>query len=128
MSQQVKVMKQNIAISKETRQKIAKIFKVTERHVFNALNLDYPETDIVKRIRKAAKENGGVMMTTIAVGEAIFFADGTMRIDFENGAFCEFHRNDGTGHIFFAGEEVESFENVTVPMIYEIRDRAASLR
>ena len=43
-------MKKNIAVSKEVREKIAKIFKVTERHVFNALNLDYPETDIVRRI------------------------------------------------------------------------------
>lgn len=121
-------MKRNIAVSKETREKIAKIFKVTERTVFNALNLDYPETDIVKRIRIAAKQNGGVLMATIPAGEAIHFADGTMRMDFDNGAFCEFYRTDGTGHIFFKGEEVETYKHVNVSMIFEIKERAAALR
>lgn len=72
-------MKKNIAVSKDVRKKICMIFKVTERHVFNALNLEYPETDIVRRIRKAAKENGGVMMANVPVGEMIHFADGTLR-------------------------------------------------
>lgn len=121
-------MKKNIAVSKEVRGKIAKIFKVTERHVFNALNLDYPETDIVKRIRIAAKQNGGVLMATIPSGEMIHFADGTMRADFDNGAFCEFHRNDGTGHIFYKGKEVAVYENVSLPMIFDIKEQAAALR
>lgn len=121
-------MKKNIAVSKEVREKIAKIFKVTERHVFNALNLDYPETDIVKRIRFAARQNGGILMATIPSGEAIHFGDGTMRMDFDNGAFCEFYRKDGTGHIFLKGKEVESFENVDIPMIFKIKERAAALR
>ena len=121
-------MKRNIAVSKEARGKIAEIFGVTERHVFNALNLDYPETDMVKRIRKAAKENGGVLMATIPSGEAIHFSDGTMRADFDNGAFCEFYRTDGTGHIFYKGEELAVYENVNLQMIFEIRERAAALR
>lgn len=64
------MMKKNIAVSKETREKIAKLFNVTMRSVWNALNLDYPETDLTKRIRKVAKENGGVVMTSIPAGEA----------------------------------------------------------
>lgn len=121
-------MKKNIAVSKEVREKIAKVFKVSDRHVFNALNLDYPETDIVRRIRVMAKENGGVTMATVPAGEAIFFADGTMRADFDNGAVCEFYRADGTGHIFHKGKEVASYRDVTIPMIYEIKARAAALR
>lgn len=121
-------MKKNIAVSKEVREKIAMIFKVTERHVFNALNLDYPETDKVKRIRIAAKQNGGVLMATVPAGEAIHFADGTMRMDFDNGAICEFYRTDNTGHIFLKGKEVETYENVNIPMIFEIKERAAALR
>lgn len=121
-------MKKNIAVSKEAREKIAKLFDVTMRTVWNALNLDYPETDIIKRIRKAAMENGGVIMATIPAGEAIHFTDGTMRMEFENGAILEFYRTDGTGHIFFKGEEVASFENVTVPMIYDIKALASSLK
>lgn len=121
-------MKKNIAVSKETREKLARIFKVTERHVFNALNLDYPETDIVKRIRIAAKQNGGVMMATVPVGEAIFFVDGTMRMDLDNGAILEFNHQDGSGHTFFKGKEVARYEHVTIPMIYEIQAKAAALR
>lgn len=121
------MMKKNIAVSKEVREKICRLFNVTERHVRNALNLEYPETEIIKRIRKAAKENGGVMMTTIPSGEAIFFADGTMRMDFDNGAYCEFYRTDGSGHIFFKGEEVETYKKVNIPMIFEIKTLAASL-
>lgn len=121
-------MKKNIAVSKQIREKISRIFNVTERTVFNALNLDYPESDLVRRIRKAAKENGGVSMMTIPSGEAIFFSDGTMRMDFDNGVFCEFYRTDGSGHIFAKGMEVESYNNITIPMIFEIKERAASLR
>ena len=121
-------MKKNIAVSKEAREKIAKAFGVTMRTVWNALNLDYPETDIIKPIRQAAKESGGVYMVSIPAGEAIYFADGTMRMDFENGAICEFYRQDGTGHIIFKSREVAIYENVTIPMIYEIKERAAALR
>ena len=121
-------MKKNIAVSKEVQEKIAKIFKVTDRTVRNALNLNYPDTDIVKRIRKAARENGGVTMTTVPAGEVIFFADGTMRADFDNGAYCEFYRTDGTGHIFFKGEEIRVYANVDIPMIFEIKEQAAALR
>lgn len=121
-------MKKNIAVSKEAREKIAKAFGVTMRTVWNALNLDYPATDIIKRIRKAAKESGGVYMVSIPAGEAIHFSDGTMRMDLENGATCEFYQQDGTGHIFFKGREVASFENVNVPMIYAIQKQAAALR
>lgn len=121
-------MKRNIAVSKEVREKIAKTFDVTDRTVRNALNLDYPATDIIKRIRKMAKENGGVNMATIPTGEAIHFADGTMRMDFDNGAFCEFYRTDGSGRIFFKGKEVSVYENVNIPMIFDIKARAAALR
>ena len=120
-------MKKNIAVSKEVREKIVKIFGVTQRHVFNALNLDYPETDLIKRIRIAAKQNGGVLMASIPAGEMIHFADGTMRADFDNGAFIEGYRNDGTIHIFHKGKEVAVYENVTLPMIFEIKERAEAL-
>ena len=121
-------MKRNIAVSKEVREKIARTFNVTDRTIRNALHLDYPATDIVKRIRMMAKENGGVYMSMIPSGEAIFFADGTMRIDFDNGAFCEFYREDGSGHIFMKGREVAVYEHVTIPMIYKIKAQAEALR
>lgn len=121
-------MKRNIAVSKETREKLAEDFNVTMRSIWNALNLDYPETELIKRVRKVAKENGGVVMTSIPAGEAIYFADGTMRMEFDNGAILEFYRMDGTGHIFFKGKEVAVYENVSLPMIFDIKEQAAALR
>ena len=47
-------MKRQIAVSKSDRQFLMKLFKVTERTVFNALALDKPGNDLHKRIRKAA--------------------------------------------------------------------------
>lgn len=121
------MIKKNIAVSREARDKIARIFNVTDRTVRNALDLDHPETDTIKRIRIAAKENGGILMATIPSGEMIHFTDGTMRADFDNGAYCEFFRADGTGHIYYKGKEVAFYENVTLPMIFEIKERAAAL-
>ncbi|TGG34871.1 hypothetical protein EZ315_16055 (plasmid) [Duncaniella freteri] len=97
------------------RDRIAKVFKVSDRHVFNALNLEYPETAVVKRIRIAARQNGGVTMATVPAGEAIFFADGTMRADFDNGLLRNSTRADGTGHIFYKGQEVAIYDNVKSP-------------
>lgn len=121
-------MKRQIAVSKTDRQFLMKLFKVTERTVFNALALDKPGNDLHKRIRKAAMNRGGVVMVTSPEKETFHDADGTMRQYLSNGAILEFYRTDGTGHIFFKGKEVASFENVTIPMIYEIQAQAAALR
>lgn len=121
-------MKKNIAVTKEVREKIAKTFKVTMRTVWNALNLDYQETYIIKRIREAALENGGVIMASVPAGEAFYLCDGTMRMEFDNGAILEFYRQDGSGHVFLRGQEVNAYENVTIPMIYDIKEQAAALR
>ncbi len=121
-------MKRQIAVSKADRQFLMKQFKVTERTVFNALALDKPGNDLLNRIRKAAMNRGGVVMVTSPEMETFHDADGTMRQYLPNGAVLEFYRNDGTGHIFFKGREVASFENVTIPMIYEIQAQAVALR
>ena len=121
-------MKRQIAVSKADRHFLMKAFKVTERTVFNALALDKPETTLRKKIRKVAMERGGVMMVTLPAMETFHDADGTMRQYLPNGAILEFYREDGTGHIFFKGEEVAKFDNVDIPMIYSIQEQAASLR
>lgn len=121
-------MKKNIAIAKEARERIAKAFKVTERTVFNALSLTDGDNDLHRRIRKAALENGGRWMVSVPMDEAIFDAGGAMRFYSDNGAVAEFYRADGSGRIFFKGKEVAVYENVDIPMIYEIRERAAALR
>lgn len=121
-------MKRQIAVSKSDRQFLAKLFKVTERTVFKALTLDEPGNDLHKRIRKAAMNRGGVVMVTSPEGETLHFTDGTMYQMLSNGAHLEFYRDDNTGHVFYKGQEVAVYENVTVSKIYEIQAAAAALR
>lgn len=122
-------MKRQITVTKATRKQLEKLFKVTERTIFNALDLSKPGNDLHKRIRKAAMNCGGVV--TVVTTDLECFHDepgGPMRQYLPNGAILEFYRTDGTGHIFFRGKEVATFENVTIPMIYEIQKQAAALR
>lgn len=122
------MIKRNIAVSKETREKIARIFGVSERTVWNALNLDYPGTEVTTRIRIAAKENGGVVMATIPAGEAIHFADGTMRMDFENGAVLEGNLTTGTVEIRDKRGEVKGrWQNPNITELKAIQGVAQSL-
>ncbi len=121
-------MKRQIAVSKADRQFLMKLFKVTERTVFNALALDKPGNDLHKRIRKAALNRGGVIMVSLPEMETFHDADGIMKQYMPNGAILEFSKKDGSGHVFFKGKEISTYENVTIPMIYEIQERAAALR
>lgn len=122
------MIKRNIAVSKETREKIARIFGVSERTVWNALNLDYPGTEVTTRIRIAAKENGGVVMATIPAGEAIHFADGTMRMDFENGAALEGNLTTGAVEIRDRRGAVKGeWHNPGITELKAIREVAQSL-
>ncbi len=122
------MIKRNIAVSKETREKIARIFGVSERTVWNALNLDYPGTEVTTRIRIAAKENGGVVMATIPAGEAIHFADGTMRMDFENGAALEGNLTTGIVEIRDKRGAVKGeWQNPSITELKAIRGVAQSL-
>lgn len=121
-------MKRNIAVSKETRERIARIYGVSERTVWNALNLDYPGTEVTTRIRIAAKENGGVVMATIPAGEAIHFADGTMRMDFENGATLEGNLTTGIVEIRDKRGAVKGeWQNPSITELMAIQEVAQSL-
>ena len=121
-------MKKWIKVSKEDREILKRIFKVTERTVFNALGVVDENNDLHKRIRKAALEHGGVWVTELPVFETIHLADGTMRQEFANGAVVEFYRKDGSGKVFFKGKEVSRYEDVNVPMIFGIQAEASALR
>lgn len=122
-------MKSQIAVTKAVREALGKIFKVTERTVFNALSDKYSvDNGLHLRIRKAALEKGGTEMITLPMMRTFFDADNIMYNYLPNGAILEFYREDGTGHVFFKGQEVASYENVTVPMIYDIQEQAAALR
>ncbi len=122
-------MNSKIAVTKAVREALEKRFKVTERTVFKALSDKYSvDNGLHRRIRKTALEKGGIEMLTLPMMRTFFDADNIMYNYLPNGAILEFYREDGTGHVFFKGKEVASYENVTVPMIYDIQEQAAALR
>jgi len=121
-------MKKQIAVTKSDREFLARLFKVTMRTVFNALSTKHEDNDLHKRIRKAALNRGGVAMVTLPVVETFHDADGIMRQYMPNGAILEFSKKDGSGHVYFNGKEISTYENVPVSMIHKIQEQAAALR
>ncbi len=128
MKTKTRVKTRLIAADSVLRGKLMKIFNVGDRAVRNALDWS-SDSELARKIRHTALMNGGVRLEP-AKDDCVFHdADGTMRCYEENGAVCEFHRTDGSGHIFFKGEEVASFKHpLTIPKIYEIRAKAAALK
>lgn len=68
------------------RRKLEAAFGVTDRAVRKALYFD-SDSDLSRRIRKAARENGCVLAAALPVAETIHAtADGTMLQELDNGA------------------------------------------
>ncbi|MDE6695521.1 MAG: hypothetical protein K2K25_01440 [Muribaculaceae bacterium] len=120
-------MRREIEVTKENREFLRRLFGVSEPTVYTALNLDKPETDVRKRIRKAALERGGEIMVTLREVETIHDADGMMIQTFPNGARIEISKKTGSGRILYKGEEVTTFENIMVSQIYDIQSIAYHL-
>lgn len=57
-------MKRYIHIKKEDREFIAKVFGITERMVFKAIGYE-SNTELAKKVRKLAKERGGIIMREV---------------------------------------------------------------
>ena len=125
-------MKQYIHVTKDTRQKLMKIFCCTERMVFYALQFDEKKGNSVmaKKIRKAAYESGGILMTESPALETLFDHDGYMRQYLPNGAIIELGKTPETkgGAVFFKGEKVRDYEDVKVSDIVNIQNWAMTLR
>ena len=128
MKAKTRVKTRMIAADAALRGKLMKIFSVGDRAVRNALDWS-SDSELARKIRHTALLNGAVRLEP-AKDDCVFHdADGTMRCYEENGAVCEFHRADGSGHIFFKGEEVASFAGpVSLEQVFEIRAKAAAMR
>lgn len=123
-------MEKYIAVTKEDREFLARAFKVTERTVFNAIRFDEGRgsSELVKRIRKAAMERGGVVMVAVPEMETIFNSDNYMRQYLPNGAMLEFNMKDDSGDVWFKGERVRHYESVRISDIEGIQRWATALR
>ena len=91
-----------IEVSTEVRNKIIKTFGVTGKTVSNALNYtgERGQTDLAKRIRIMALENGGRHMASWPECETIHDANGMMRQIFDNGATIEVDKQTGDAQWF----------------------------
>ncbi|MEI3469566.1 MAG: hypothetical protein V8Q76_13190 [Bacteroides intestinalis] len=120
-------MKKYIHITKENRLGLAKMFDVTDRMVWAAITFE-KETDLAKRIRKAAIERGGIVMNELPALETFHDSDNYMREYLPNGAMLEFNKGDGTGDVIFKGKSVKHYPQVMISEIGSIQSWASSLR
>ena len=120
--------RREIAVTKEDRAFLMKLFGVTNQTIYNALDLDKEQTDVRSRIRKAALERGGVVMVTLPEMETIHTADGRMVQRFGNGAVLTFYRADGHGELWHKGKLISSHRHVGVMDIFALQDLARNLK
>lgn len=123
-------MKRYIHIRKQDRLKIAKAFRVTERTVFNAIIYDSERgnSDLARKIRKAAIECGGIPMVEAPEVETLHDNDNYIRQYMPNGVLLEMDKTAGTCDVWLRGEKVRRYENVAVNQINDIQCWAGALR
>lgn len=125
-------MKQYIHVTKETREKLMKLFGCTGRMLNYALRFDEQKgnTALAKKIRKAAYENCGILMNVIPGVETFHDHDGYMRQYLPNGAMLEFGKTEDTkgGDVWFKGEKVKHYDEVMLNEIESIQNWAKSLK
>ena len=122
-------MERYIHVTKETRQKLMKVFNCTSVMIWKALSFE-SDSELACKIRKAAYENYGILMTKVPVLRTIFDHDGYMRQYLPNGAMLEIGKTEATkgGAVFFKGVKVKHFDEVMCDELKGIQDWAMTLR
>lgn len=116
-----------IHVTSEVRKSLAKDFDVSSVTVWKALRFEQ-DTDTIRRIQKAARERGGIVMAVAPVMETLHDHDNVIRQYFPNGALLEISKKDSTGVVTYKGEEVRHYDNVTLSNIDSIQNFAAALK
>lgn len=118
--------KRQIEVSKQTREMLVKSFKTTSVSVWRALSFrdNSPKS---KRIRRAAEQNGGVMLMLTPAIETIHDADNFMRQYFPNGVLIEANKNTGHIELLKNGEVVKCWDNILFKQIEDIQQEAVKL-
>lgn len=118
--------KRQIEVSKQTREMLVKSFKTTSVSVWRALSFrdNSPKS---KRIRRAAEQNGGVMLMLTPAMETIHDAGNFMRQYFPNGVLIEANKNTGHIELLKNGEVVKCWDNILFKQIEDIQQEAVKL-
>ena len=123
-------MKKYIHVTKEVREHLMKNFGVTNVMVWYALTFhpNRGNSDLAKRIRCCAIQNGGIVLTELPAVETFHDHDGYMRQYLPNGVLLEVNKSNGDVDVIFKGESVKHYENVFVRDLKGIQNWAATLR
>lgn len=117
-----------ITVTKEVNEKIRRTFNVSGRTVYNALTFDekFGFSDKAKRIRLMALQNGGIMMAELPIGEMIHDSDDYMRQYFANDVMLEASKKTSEVTIYYKGQTVDNWSNVTIRQLKMIQELAAN--
>lgn len=118
-----------IEVTGEVRSKLMRTFGVSRQTVGNALTYrgERGQSDLAKRIRIMALENGGRHMVSWPECETIHDALGMMTQTFDNGSKIEVNKNTGDA-CWFDPKGVKRGEqkSITIQQLYAMQELAAS--
>ncbi|MCM1310860.1 MAG: hypothetical protein NC301_07545 [Bacteroides sp.] len=118
--------RKQIEVSKQTREMLVKLFKTTKVSVWRALAFrdNSPKS---QRIRKAAEQNGGLLLLLTPAMETMHDADGFIRQYFPNDVLIEADKNTGRVELLKRGQVVKAWEHVAITKFSEIHKEALAL-
>lgn len=120
-------IRKQIEVTKEVREEIKAAFKCSNMAVWRALSFAL-DTPLSLRIRKFARQKGGVLLLLTPAMETIHDKDGFMRQYFENGAVVEADKNTGTVQVFDKDGKVRhEVKHCMVEQLSDIQTIAAKL-
>lgn len=123
----MKNVRKQIEVTKETREKLGKMFNTSRMNVWRALSFEC-DSPLCQRIRVAAMKNGGIVMVLAPEVETIHDANGYMRQWFGNGAMLEADKNSGHVDIYDRnGIKRNHQDNCTIQQLYVLQEQAAAL-
>ena len=120
-------MRRYIHVTKETREFLSRAFAIKPRTVYNALNF-VKDNDLARRVRKLAREKGGILMCDGEGMETLHDHDNYMRQYLPNEVLLEFNKNDGSADVYHKGRCVRHYEHLKWSDIEMVQDYGMSLR
>ena len=126
---EINAKKGRIEIPKDGKEKnyLADLFKVTPQMVWKALSFE-SDTDLAKKIRKAAIERGGQHVIELPIFETIHDSEGRMTQTFPGGAIMVCYKDTGAVHVYHAGELVLRYEGVSIAQLDSIQQVCATIK
>lgn len=110
--------RKQIEVTKEVRNEIKAAFKCSNMAIWRALSFTL-DTPLSLRIRKFAKQKGGVLLLLTPAVETIHDKDGYMRQYFENGAMIEADKSTGRVQVMNKdGKVCRDVEHCSIEQLY----------